>query len=255
MYIRPEYHENGIYHVYNRGVAKLPTFLKESDYFDFREIMRYYLVGFPKREGSDPSQNNPKRHRMDDTPMSWKADPAGNGMFRHIIDLLAYCFMPNHFHFLVRICESPNPEINGGSDLYKRSDPPDLSCCIPEFMKRLSLTYAMKFNRDNNRVGPLFQGRFKIKPLETDELVMHVARYIHINPTMAGLSKTPALWPWSDLSDYYHFNPLSSMTLSKPLFVMEYFDRQPSSYRNFIEDQFSDRDEKIITPVAIDLDD
>ena len=251
MYIRPEYHENGIYHVYNRGVARLPIFLKESDYFDFREIMRYYLIGFPKREGSDPSQQITKRRRALDTPVSWKADPKGNGMFHHALNLLAYCLMPNHIHFLLRI-----RELHKGSDPPKRSDPflLDPSHSISEFMKRLAITYAMKFNRDNQRVGPIFQGRFKIKELDTDELVMHVARYIHLNPAMAGLVKSPELWPWSDLDVYDNFDPLKPNTLSKPLFVLEYFDRRPADYRNFVEDQFSNRDARIISPVAIDLD-
>lgn len=237
MYIRPEYAEDYIYHVYNRGVARQRIFLKESDYFDFREIMRYFLVGFPKREVSDTSHLSKRKSALD-TPVSWKADPRGNGMFHHSLNLLAYCLMPNHIHFLIRIREVSDT-----------SHSP-----ISEFIKRLSITYAHKFNHDNQRVGPIFQGRFKIKALETDELVMHVSRYIHLNPEMAGLVESPEQWPWSDLSAYYNFNPLAPMQLSKPLFVLEYFDRQPASYRNFVEDQFSDQDSFKISSVAIDID-
>ena len=239
MYIRPEYHEDGIYHVYNRGVAKLPIFLKKTDYANFRDIMRYYLVGFPKREVSDTSQQIPKRRLADDLPVCWKADPNGNGMFRRILDLLAYCLMPNHIHFLIRIREVSDT-----------SQSP-----ISEFMKRLSITYAHKFNHDNQRVGPIFQGRFKIKQLHTDELVAHVASYIHLNPAMAGLVESSQLWPWSDINDYYNFAATATNKLSKPLFVLEYFNRRPSQYRDFVENQFSERDAKIISPVAIDAED
>lgn len=239
VYVRPDYHEDGIYHVYNRGVAKLPIFLKNSDYFDFREIMRYYLIGFPAVKVSDTFIAGSKRWRMQNKPVSFSADPESNGMFHTVIDLIAYCLMPNHIHFLIRIRKA------------KVSD----TFALPEFMKRVSITYAHKFNKDNNRVGAIFQGRFKVKEVDSDELVAHVARYAHINPVMAGLVDKPENWQWSDIQEYYHFQPLKPKTLSKPLFVMEYFNRNPKQYRDFVEAQFTDSDARIVAPVAIDLED
>src|SRR3989338_1365809 len=150
MYIRPEYHEDGIYHAYNRGVAKQLIFLKETDYFDFKQIMRYFLVGFPEAKVSDTLASFSQRWRLENKPVSFAADPAGNGMFKGVLDLLAYCLMPNHFHFLVRI--------------RKVSD--TLRLPISEFIKSLGITYCHKFNHDNQRVGPIFQGRFKIKEVD-----------------------------------------------------------------------------------------
>lgn len=250
VHIRPDYHENGVYHVYNRGVAKLPIFLKDTDYFDFREIMRYYLLGFPKREGSDTSEKIPKTRLAIDLPVSWKADPAGNGMFHDVLDLLAYCLMPNHFHFLIRI-----RELGWGNSPQREREVSDTSrSSLSEFIKRVSITYAHKFNHDNNRVGPIFQGRFKVKEVDSDELVMHIARYIHLNSTMAGLVQKPEQWPWSDLADYYRFNPLTPSTLSKPRFVMEFFDHKPDRYRDFVEAQLTKQDIKTVSPIAIDPD-
>jgi REP element-mobilizing transposase RayT len=156
--------------------------------------------------------------------------------------------MPNHFHFLLRI---PPAEEMKGSDLSKRSDP---SRVISEFMKRLTITYAMKFNRENNRVGPILQGRFKAKEADSDELVMHICRYIHINPVMAGLVTRAEEWPWSDLGEYYRFNPALPNALSKPRFVMEFFDHKPDRYRDFVESQLTEQDIKIVSPLAIDPD-
>lgn len=248
MYIRPDYHEEGVYHVYNRGVAKLPIFLKDTDYFDFRQIMHYFLIGFPEPEeakGSDPygpyRSNFSQRWRMQNKPVSFAADPNGNGMFRKILEMLAYCLMPNHIHFLLRICPAIDTK---GSDLGfgERSDPFDPAKSISEFMKRLGITYAMKFNCDNQRVGPIFQGRFKIKEVDSDELVPHVTRYIHINPVMAGLANKPEDWKWSDVSEYFNFQPLKPECLSKPDFVLKYFNSDPKDYREFVEGQIDDED-------------
>ncbi|MBI5356189.1 transposase [Candidatus Collierbacteria bacterium] len=242
MYIRPDYHENGIYHVYNRGVNRRKIFKRESDYFDFREILRYFLIGFPDCKVSDTLQHQSPfsmRWRMKNKPVSFTADPKGNGMFKNIIELLAYCLMPNHFHFLIRIC--------------KVSD--TLQSPISEFMKRIGITYAHKFNHDNQRVGPLFQGRFKIKELDTDERVMHVSRYIHINPTMAGLVNKPENWQWSNINDYYLFPTKTPFSISKPKFVIGLFRNRPTEYREFVEAQFSNSDSTLLRPVAIDAED
>lgn len=248
MHVRPEYHEDGVYHVFNRGVAKLPIFLKDSDYFDFKQIIRYFLIGFPEPKGSDHlgSMSFSQRWRLENKPVSFAADPAGNGMFKGVLELLAYCLMPNHFHFLLRICEK-------GSDLPKGSDPLDPAKSISEFMKRLGITYAMKFNFDNQRVGPIFQGRFKVKEVNSDELVVHTARYIHINPTMAGLVGKPEEWKYSDLLEYFNFRPAEpAASISKPLFVLEYFDRNPKAYRDFVEAEFSEADSKKISGIALE---
>ena len=243
MYIRPDYHEEGIYHVYNRGVNRRKIFKKESDYFDFREILRYYLIGFPECKVSDTLHDGLPikssfsiRWRMQNKPVSFTADPKGNGMFRGFLELLTYCLMPNHFHFLFRIC--------------KVSD--TLQSPISEFMKRIGITYSHKFNHDYQRVGPLFQGRYKVKELDSDELVMHVSRYIHINPTMAGLVNKLESWQWSNINDYYLFPTKTPFSISKPKFILGLFRNSPYEYREFVEAQFSNSDSSLLRPVAID---
>lgn len=251
MYVRPDYHENGIYHVYNRGVARLPIFLKETNYFDFQEIMRYFLIGFPEpeRKGSDPYTQFSLRWRMQNKPVSFAADPAGNGMFRKTLEMLAYCLMPNHFHFLLRIC--PRIDLKE-SDLPEKSNPFDPTKSISEFMRRIGITYVMKFNFDNQRVGPIFQGRFKVKEVDTDELIVHVARYIHINPVMAGLVNKPENWKWSDFSEYSNFQNLRPDCLSKPDFILGYFNNNPKAYQEFTEAQIDDEDIRRIASSIIE---
>ncbi len=77
------------------------------------------------------------------------------------VQLLAYCLMPNYFHLL----------------FYQVSEDG-----VTKFMRRLATAYSMYFNNRYNRVGALFQGRFRARLLPTDQYVGHVSRYIHLCP-------------------------------------------------------------------------
>ena len=78
-----------------------------------------------------------------------------------LVNVIAYCLMPNHFHLLLR-------EKNDGG--------------ITKFMGKLSTAYAMYFNSKNERTGTLFEGKFKAKHAGTDEYLKYLLAYIHLNP-------------------------------------------------------------------------
>ena len=77
------------------------------------------------------------------------------------IELLAFALMPNHFHILV----------------YQESHE-----AIAQFMKSLLTGYSKFFNKKYERVGPLFQGRYRAEKICGDDTVAIVSRYIHLNP-------------------------------------------------------------------------
>lgn len=77
------------------------------------------------------------------------------------IELLAYCLMPNHFHFLVK----------------QTTDR-----AIAEFMQSLILKYVMYFNKKYKRVGSLFQGRYKTVLINDERQFVYITKYIHRNP-------------------------------------------------------------------------
>lgn len=78
------------------------------------------------------------------------------------LELLAYCLMPNHFHLFVYQHDADS---------------------MKQFMKSLSVAYSMYFNKKNKRVGPLFQQRYKAVRIVDDSQLLHVSRYIHLNPS------------------------------------------------------------------------
>ncbi|MBR2835531.1 MAG: transposase [Coriobacteriales bacterium] len=95
------------------------------------------------------------------------------------ISLLAWCLMSNHVHLLV---EAPMEHIS-------------------QMMRMIGSAYALYFNRRHGRMGPLFQGRFKSEPVETDEYLCTVVRYIHRNPLKAGVANIDK-YPWSSYCEY-----------------------------------------------------
>ncbi len=89
--------------------------------------------------------------------------------------------MPNHIHF----------EIKQNSEI-------PLSKC----MGGLHTSYSNYFNKKHNRIGHLFQGRFKAKEVKSEAQLLELIFYIHLNPVSAQLVKLPDDWVWSSAQDY-----------------------------------------------------
>jgi putative transposase len=104
-------------------------------------------------------------------------------------------------------------------------------------MQRLGSEYAQWFNRNYGFVGHVFQGRFRAVAVESDGHLIHLSRYLALNPVRAGLSATPSLWPWSSYSE---FITRSSASLVSGKRVLSLFgtdtDRALAAFRGFVED-------------------
>lgn len=87
----------------------------------------------------------------------------------------AWCLMDNHYHLLI---QTPDGNLSKG-------------------MRQLNGIYTQASNRRHQRVGHLFQGRFKAILVDSDAYLLELARYVVLNPVRAGLVKTPADWTWS----------------------------------------------------------
>jgi len=99
----------------------------------------------------------------------------------HKVFVICYCLTPNHVHFLL------------GQDSEKS---------ISRFLHSLHTSYSMYFNRKYDKVGHLFQGRFKKKHIEKDNYLSHLSSYIHINPIIDGLVEKLEDYQWSSYPDY-----------------------------------------------------
>jgi REP element-mobilizing transposase RayT len=136
-----------------------------------------------------------------------------------IADILAYCLMPNHYHLLIQLRE------------------PDLSSA----MHKLALSYVVPVNKQYQRSGHLFQGRFQLKIVEDTRYLVHLSRYIHLNPLSANLVDNALDWDYSSLKVYLGLQVRSYINYQVILDHLDDFQgsplaKQQANYKKFIED-------------------
>ena len=196
-----------IYHVFNRGVARMPIFSANNDFLRFLDVVDYC--------------------RFTNTPFSFshfKKLPAeqkaeimlGLQKEKNLhVEILAFCLMDNHYHFLVKQMAEKG---------------------ITTWMSNVQNGYAKYYNSKNQRTGPLFQPRFQAVRIETDEQLLHVSRYIHLNPSTGYLTTIEALgqYPWSSLP-YYLGLPYKYIFISSEEILK--LSNGKKNYREFVFNQ------------------
>ncbi len=199
--------EGEIYHLFNRGVEHRPIFSDTRDYRRFTQTVEFYRFLLPPvRLSLFLEMSGEKRSEF------WKQLERDK---KKQVEIFCYCLMPNHFHLVVRQLEE------GG---------------ISNFLRLVQNSYVKYFNLKYKRVGPLLQGQFKAIRIETDEQLLHVSRYIHLNPYSSFLVKSlEALkkYPWSSLPDYLEGK--SKQFLNKE-FILGFFSTL-GDYQKFVFDQ------------------
>lgn len=218
------YIENGHYHVYNRGVEKRDIFLDDQDYRVFLHLLKHYL--------SKRNRNN--KHPLEDMPNITLIRPRPLINLRKKVELQAYCLMPNHFHLLIK-----QLTIDG----------------MPQLLRKISTTYAMYFNGRYKRTGYLFQGNYKAALIEQDPHLLHLSRYIHLNPSKL-TGSVPVSYPYSS---YPYYLGKKRASWVKPNFILSYFDNSRNlpeynkflSYKEFVEIN-SKNPRKLIKHLTID---
>ena len=125
-------------------------------------------------------------------------------------NVIAYCLMPNHFHLLLKETEDDR---------------------LKETMQGLQTSYAKAINKRFQKTGHLFQDTYNKIRIESDEQLLHLTRYIHMNPVKAGLVTHPEEWLYSSYRDY---TGLRKGTLPKPDIILSQFNSR-EAYRTFVE--------------------
>jgi REP element-mobilizing transposase RayT len=153
-----------------------------------------------------------------------------------VLEVVAYCLMPTHYHLLVQVKQTPQT-----SEVSKTSEVSDASARISAAMMRLAVSYTKAVNKRYERVGPLFQGAFQARHVERDEYLVHLSRYIHLNPWAAGHVGHAEEWAYSSYPDYLG---LRQGTLPAPGAVLGQFSSL-NAYRQFVEGHASETEERI----------
>lgn len=199
--------EGGHYHVYNRGVEKRKIFMDEMDYQVFLNYLRVALS-----KPVDPLKNK-KSFTLKGT--TFKGIPRMTKNFHQKVELQCFGLMPNHFHLLLKQNEKTN---------------------LKEFMQSLIVRYSMYFNKKYKRIGQLFQSRYKAALITEDKYLLHLSRYIHLNPSEHTDDLVNAY------SSYAEYLKVRNSTWVKPDFILKFFEKQASpdfvkvnSYQKFVE--------------------
>lgn len=102
-----------------------------------------------------------------------------------LLDTFAYCLIPNHFHFMIRVGRRVNNKSENTQDL------------ITEQFRRFFISYSQSINKQESRRGSLFQKRFKRKLIDDSNYFTRLIFYIHNNPVHHGLVHNIEDYEWS----------------------------------------------------------
>lgn len=114
-------------------------------------------------------------------------------------EVYAYCLMDNHVHLLLKIGQEP----------------------LEQVMRRICGSYVYWYNTKYQRIGYLFQDRFKSEVVENDSYFLTVLRYIHQNPMKAGLVKSPEQYQWSSMREY-----IDKPRIINPTYPLNFFGKE-----------------------------
>lgn len=194
-----------IYHVFNQGIAQQQVFFGKRDYSRFLLLLDFYRFS-PKISFSHWYRLEAGKKEKFLSELKKNEPP--------LVEILAFCLMPNHFHLLLKQLRS------GG---------------IPKMVGNLQNSYARYFNTKTKRVGPLFQPMFKAVRIENDEQLTHVSRYIHLNPSSSFLVKIKNLekYPWSSLQEYLGKRGLDFVKTE----LISSFFKDINDYKKFVFNQ------------------
>ncbi len=165
-----------IYHVFNRSVNRQPIFHTQ------RECQRFYdLIDFYRF--SDPKDRFSHYNRL---PLEARVaffSKLKSSQAR-LVDILAFSIMPNHYHLILRQLQE------GG---------------LSSFSRKIQNGFAKYYNIKSGRFGSVFQAMFKAVRVETEDQLIHVVRYTHLNPVTGFILRDVAeliTYPWTSFSMY-----------------------------------------------------
>jgi len=174
------FHPGGYYHIYNRGANRQSIFRERANY------------EFVQRKMAEISK-------------------------RYQLSAIAYCLLPNHYHFLAR----------------QNGEAP--ARLLAQYVFN---AYTKAYNKRYGHSGTLFEGSYRAIEVYTPVYIQNLVRYIHANPVLHGLVDDPFEWPYSNLHEWVGER---QSDLYDPDFVKEHFDG-PEAYRRYLLEYMNTRE-------------
>jgi len=196
-----------IYHVFNKSIAEYKIFNNDPEFLRMINVICYYQREKPTLKFSDFIRSAEAKNNHF-PPRRWEESGKDK-----LVEIIAYCVMPTHLHLVVKQLKEKGISI---------------------FMNNVLNSYTRYFNTKHERKGPLWEGRFKHILVESDQQLLHLTRYIHLNPTTAYLVNKPEDWLVSSYREY-----LLSTDNSRICKYEDILDIEPKDYKEFVEDRIS----------------
>ena len=163
--------EGKTYHILSKSIAKFVIFRDSREYERMISLFEYY-----KEDSS--SLKFSAFLKIKNKVEFFKKHFTNKNV---LVKIIAYCLMPTHIHLILKQLKP-----NG----------------ISIFMQKISNSYSHYFNIKTKRRGPLWESRFKNILVKTDEYLLHLTRYLHLNPVTAHLVKKPEDWEFSSYKEF-----------------------------------------------------
>ena len=196
-----------IYHVVNRSIAEFKIFNNDGDFLRMMYVLRYYqkdpTLSFSHFMTHDGINDYGFERYFYET--SKRQDKQ--------VQIIAFCLMPTHIHITLKQLKD-----NG----------------ITRYLGNVLNGYSKYFNTKYHRKGPLWEAKFKNILVESDEQLLHLTRYIHLNPATALLVGKPENWKYSSYHEY--LKPSAKFRLTD---FNDIIDIKPSDYRKFVDERIS----------------
>ncbi len=193
-----------IYHIFSRSIEKFIVFHSNEDYQRMLKAIAFYSLDKPPCKLS--------------VFLEWgsKDDIISKAVNRKnlpkLVRIISYCLMPTHIHLVLQQL------MDGG---------------ISKFMNMILKSYTKYFNVKYKRKGPLWEGRFKSVLVNTDEQLLHLTRYIHLNPVSTYLVDSAEKWKYSSYNEY-----IGNVSGENKICDFEdYIHLSPQQYKEFVEER------------------
>jgi len=183
-YRKNTFFPGGYFHIYNRGVNRNQIFFGEEDYRYCLSLLKKYAEAY-------------------------------------YMTIIAYCLMPNHYHFILR----------------QNSDK-----SISQFIGVVFNAYVQSLNKKYSRVGTLFEGRFKNTHIDNENYILQLCRYLHLNTLKGRIVDAPEEWPYSDYNDWIAKRSLIQFDSN----IMSSYFKDPNDYRKYVMEYNTSDEERDI---------
>lgn len=196
--------KNEVYHILTRTIAGFEILNNKKNCSRFLKTLKYY----------NNSRTIMRFSLFTELPPRKQAILSESAPSEQLVQIIAYCLMPTHIHLVLKQLKEDS---------------------IVVFMKNALNSFTRYFNSKNKRRGPLWESRFKNVLVDDDEQLLHLTRYVHLNPVSAGLALKPEDWKYSSYNEY-----LGKLDVADCLCGWkDLIDIRKCQYKKFVDDRIS----------------